>query len=106
MSPSPPGRYAAVGTAVWIAPDGRQVPYLLRRLLPAPGALAPGGLHLVTGGERIDNIAAMTLGQAELSWLLADANVAMRPSELAARPGRILVIPQPGVSSPVPGTGP
>ena len=45
-------RYANVGQAIWTAPDGSQVPYLLRRLLPAPGTLATGGLHQVQPGER------------------------------------------------------
>jgi hypothetical protein len=93
-------RYATVGRAVWTAPDGRQVPYLQRRLLPAAAALATLRTHTVRAGERVDTIAAAELGDAELSWLLADANLAMRPSELAV-PGRTLAIPLPaGVPGP------
>ncbi|MBV8712127.1 MAG: hypothetical protein JOY56_10130 [Solirubrobacterales bacterium] len=87
-------RYANVGTAVWTAPSGRNVPYLRRRLLPAPGSLATLRTHEVRLGERVDTIAAAEIGDAEMSWLLADANLAMRPTELA-RPGGILVIPLP-----------
>ena len=44
-------------------------------------------VHEVRPGERVDTIAASELGDAELSWLLADANLAMRPTELEhARP--------------------
>jgi hypothetical protein len=53
------------------------------------------GAHLVRLGERLDLIAAVTLGDAELSWMLADANAAMRPSQLA-QPGAALLIPAGG----------
>jgi hypothetical protein len=94
-------RYANVGHAIWTAPDGSQVPYLLRRLLPAPGTLATAGQHQVQQGERIDTIASSTLGDPTLSWLLGDANLATRPTQLA-QPGRVLVIPvsaMPGAAS-------
>jgi hypothetical protein len=87
-------RYAHVGTAAWTAPDGSQVPYLRRRLLPAPGTLATASLHQVRPGERIDTIANAALGDPALYWLLGDANLAKRPTELA-QPGRVLVIPLP-----------
>jgi hypothetical protein len=88
-------RYANVGQAVWTAPDGSQVPYLLRRLLPAPGAMQTAGLHQVRLSERIDTIAYSALGDPTLSWMLGDANLAMRPTQLA-QPGAVLVIPLPG----------
>jgi hypothetical protein len=89
-------RYANVGTATWVTPGGRQVPYLRRRLLPAPGSVTAGSVYVVRPGDRIDTIAAMTLGDAELSWMLGDANAAMRPTELA-QPGRTLDIPSRGM---------
>jgi len=87
-------RYANVGRAVWTAPDGSQVPYLLRRLLPAPGTLATASLYQVQLGDRIDTIANSTLGDPTLSWLLGDANLALRPTQLA-QPGLVLVVPLP-----------
>ena len=87
-------RYASSGQAVWTAPDGTKVPYLLRRLLPAPRTMAIAGLHQVQPGERIDTIANAALGDPTLSWLLADANLAMRPTQLA-QPGQVLLIPLP-----------
>jgi hypothetical protein len=93
-------RYRGVGQGVWIAPDGTPVPYLLRRLLPAAGTTASLRTHEVRSGERIDTIAATELGDAELSWVLADGNLAMRPTELAT-PGRRLSVPLPaGVPGP------
>jgi hypothetical protein len=95
-----PSRYANVGQAIWIAPDGRSVPYLLRRLLPTRGTMAGLRVHHVRPGERVDTIAAAELGDPELSWLLADGNMAMRPSELE-QPGRVLIVPLPaGVPGP------
>lgn len=85
-------RYANVGHAIWTAPDGSQVPYLLRRVLPVPGTLATAGQHQVKPGERIDTIANAALGDPTLSWLLGDANLATRPTQLA-QPGRVLLIP-------------
>jgi hypothetical protein len=88
-------RYANVGQAVWIAPDGRQVPYLRRRLLPAPGAMGTRSLHRVMPGERIDTIANSELGDPTLSWMLADANLGTRPTQLTEPIGRFLIIPLP-----------
>jgi hypothetical protein len=90
-------RYANVGQAQWTAPDGSQVPYLLRRLLPAPGTLAVASLYQVQLGDRIDTIANSALGDPTLSWRLGDANLAAqptRPTQLA-RAGHTLVIPLP-----------
>lgn len=98
-----PGRYANVGQAIWTAPDGSQIPYLRRRLLPAPGALATRTLYTVAPGDRIDLIANSQLGDPTLSWQLGDANLATRPTGLA-RIGRTLQIPlPPGVPGPVNG---
>lgn len=86
------GRYDTVGTATFTTSDGRQVRYLRRRFLPQPGVLGSGRPHVVAPGERVDLIAAGELGDAEQSWLLADANAAMRPSDLSAT-GRVILIP-------------
>jgi hypothetical protein len=91
---SAPGRYATVGTATWTAPDGTVVPYLLRRFLPQAGQLAALRTHLVGFGERADQIAYAELGDSELSWQLADANLADRPSDLD-KPGTTVIVPLP-----------
>lgn len=88
-------RYTNVPHGIWTAPGGRKVPYLTRRLLPAAGTIPTASIRTVRLGERVDTIAAATLGDATLSWMLADANLAMRPTELAV-PGRTISIPQPG----------
>jgi hypothetical protein len=89
-------RYQNVGTATIVASDGDQIPYLRRRFLPVVDDSVPTRVHVVTAGElqRPDLVAAAELGQAELSWLLADANPVMRPSELCQRAGETIRVPQ------------
>jgi hypothetical protein len=95
-----PSRYQAVGTATLTTANGRQVPYLRRRFLPAAGALATLRIHVVRAGERPDLIAAVELGDPEMSWLIADANAVMRPCDLISA-GRSVRIPLPfGVPGP------
>jgi hypothetical protein len=90
-------RYQGIATATHELPDGRTVVYVLRRFLPQPEDLTPLGTHLVTSGERdrLDLVAAAELGDAELSWQVADANRAMDPDELTCVPGRRLRITLP-----------
>lgn len=93
-------RYANVGQTTFTTADGRQIPYLQRRLLPAPETFGTLRTHAVRPGERPDTIAAAELGDAELWWLLADANPVMRPSELV-RPGGEINVPLPaGIPAP------
>lgn len=89
-------RYQSVGTSIFVSPSGDQIPYLLRRLLPVVDTTSPARVHVVTVGElqRPDLIANAELGQAELSWVLADANPVMRPSDLCLRVGQIVLVPQ------------
>ena len=89
-------RYQAVATAILVSPNGDQIPYLRRRFRPVVDESAPARLHLVGLGEvqRPDLVAAAELGQAELSWVLADANPVMRPSDLCQRVGQIVRVPQ------------
>jgi len=86
-------RYHNIETAKWATSDGHEIVYLLRRFLPPP--LNNGVLleHSVSQDERLDNIAAVYLGNPELFWRLCDANNAMYPDELTAEIGRRLRIP-------------
>jgi hypothetical protein len=89
-------RYQAVATAILVSPKGDQIPYLRRRFLPVVDESAPARRHVVGPGEvqRPDLVAAAELGQAELSWILADANPVMRPSELCQQAGQSIRVPQ------------
>lgn len=90
-------RYQGIETATHELPDGRTAVYVLRRFLPRPEDLTPIGTHVVTAGERhrLDLVAALELGDPELSWQLADANGAMDPDELTLVPGRRLRVTLP-----------
>src|SRR6202171_4674042 len=83
-------RYQGVGTATMISAAGDRIPYLRRRFLPVVDQSSLARLHpvRVSALNRPDLIAASELGQAELSWLLADANPVRRPSELCQTVGQ------------------
>lgn len=93
-------RYYGVGTAVWTRPDGAEVRYLQRRIIPQPDQYAALQQHVVVEGERIDNIANLRLGDPLLYWILCDANAATDPEALVAEPGRVLRVTLPaGIST-------
>ena len=78
----PNSRYHGIETAVLEAADGKKIIYIRRRFLPQPERFALLQEHVVTQGERLDNITALYLGDPEQFWRLCDANAAMQPEEL------------------------
>jgi hypothetical protein len=88
-------RYYGIETATYETNDGREIVYLRRRFLPAAANGSLIAEHLVTQGERLDNITARYLGDPEQFWRVCDANNAMRPEELTDEIGRRLRIPFP-----------
>ena len=92
---APNSRYAGSDTAVLALPQGRNVIYLARRFLPPATSLQQLQEHIVTQGERLDNITAQYMGDPTLFWRLCDANNAMRPEELTETIGRKLRITLP-----------
>lgn len=91
----PNSRYHGLGTLKLPTDDGLGIIYLKRRVIPTPDSLTEAGIHVVTEGERLDNIASQYLGDPELFWRLCDANGAMRPDELTETIGRQLRITLP-----------
>lgn len=91
----PNSRYAGVPTATLETAPGRSIVYLRRRLLPNPATLSLLHEHEVVEGDRIDNIAALHLGDPEQFWRVCDANGALRPDELTETVGRRLRITLP-----------
>ena len=91
----PNSRYAGIDSTIFVTADGRSIARLGRRFLPDPAVFAVAGFHTVTEGDRLDNIAAQTLGDPELFWRLCDANGALRPEELTDTIGRTLKITLP-----------
>jgi hypothetical protein len=88
-------RYSGLPILILAMPDGNDIPYVARRMLPPAAGFALLQTYSVTQGERIDNIAARFLGDPEQFWRLCDGNGAMRPEDLTARVGRELRITLP-----------
>ncbi len=95
----PNSRYAGAPILAHDPGDGRPpIPYLGRRLVPRPERLGTLGEHSVSSGDRLDVLAARYLGDPELWWRIADANVAgvaQHPDELTATVGRRLRLTMP-----------
>ena len=91
----PESRYHDVEIATITLADGRTAAYLRRRFVPPPESHALLREHVVRAGERLDQIAAIHLGDPEQFWRVADANGAIAPEELADEPGRRLRITLP-----------
>ncbi len=85
------------GTAVATLEPANQEPvaYLKRRFVPPVENFSVVQEHGVVQGDRLDNLAARYLGDAELYWRLCDANGAVRPDELIETTGRRLAITLP-----------
>ena len=95
-NPLPPkSRYAGVDVLQLARRGESPVAYLARRFIPPPSHFATLQRHTVTQGERLDRLAAQYLGDPEMFWLIADANLAFDPADLTATPGRPLRITLP-----------
>jgi hypothetical protein len=90
----PTSRYFALEQGTYTFPEGRTVAYARRRFLPAGATMRPLAFEAVRSGDRLDLIAARTIGDPEQAWRICDANDAMDPDALL-RTGRRLTIPSP-----------
>lgn len=98
----PTSRYHGIETTDMETADGKKIIYIRRRFLPPPEHFALLQEHVVTQGERLDNITARYLGDPEQFWRLCDANAAMRPEELEEMNRRLrITLPEgiPGMSN-------
>lgn len=92
---APDSRYYGIATSQLVRADGRAVVYVQRRFLPPPENFAPLQSVLVVAGDRLDNLAALHLGDPAQSWRLCDANRAMQPEAMVATVGATLVVALP-----------
>lgn len=88
-------RYYGIPTSQLVQAYGRTVVFVQRRFLPPPENFAPLQIVTVVAGDRLDNLAARYLGDAQQSWRLADANRAMQPEALVVNAGATLTITLP-----------
>jgi hypothetical protein len=88
-------RYYNVKTAKLVDEQGREIVYLRRRFIAPPERFALLTEHVVTEGERLDNITFKYLGDPEQFWRICDSNGAVRPDELTETIGRRLRITLP-----------
>lgn len=88
-------RYAPIETAIYEAPDGRHLIYKRRRFLPRGETLPLLFQVTVDVTDRLDQITARALGNAEAFWQVCDANNAMNPFDLTSEAGRAVRIPLP-----------
>jgi hypothetical protein len=91
----PTSRYANIEIAKLLSADGRETVYLRRRFLPDLKTIIVVNEHVVTEGDRLDNITARYLADPEQFWRLGDANTEVKPDQLTAEVGRRVIIPLP-----------
>jgi hypothetical protein len=96
----PTSRYAQISTAIYEDQNGRRIAYLRRRFLPQGLAMPLLTQATVLEGDRLDLIAARTIGAADQAWRIADANNAMNPFDLTSEVGQTLRIAQPQFQDP------
>ncbi len=90
-------RYASLPTATYTDAAGRTSTYVRRRFLPQGERQSLLVEVTVTDGDRLDLIAARTIGDPEQFWRICDANNAMNPFDLVAEPGDVLRVTTPQV---------
>jgi hypothetical protein len=91
----PTSRYHDLDVATLIAADGTEFKYVRRRFLPPADRFVTVQEHVVTQGERLDNVTARYLGDPLQFWRVCDANSAMNPPDLMAPVGRRIRITLP-----------
>ncbi|WP_308427708.1 hypothetical protein [Streptomyces albospinus] len=78
-------------------PDGSEVRYAKRRLLPALEEARHDAVpHVVGSGERPDQVGQRYFGDPGQWWRIADANPVLDPRELTDEPGKEIAVPLPG----------
>jgi hypothetical protein len=92
---APASRYNGVGTLRLEQAGGTSIIYVKRRFIPQPGNFTVISVHRVIERERLDNIAYRYLGDSELFWRIADANVVVDPGTLTEVPGSEIFITLP-----------
>lgn len=91
----PDSRYAPLPTAEYTTADGRKIAYKRRRFLPQGNTLPIAAQITVTRDDRLDLVAARSLGDPDQFWQVCDANNAMKPEDLLSETVQVVRIPIP-----------
>lgn len=86
-------RYDSIPNAIFRSADGREVAFKRRRFLPHGEQMPVLAVIRVEVGDRLDLVAARTLGDPLQYWQICDANNALDPRVLTSEPGTPLRIP-------------
>ena len=89
-------RYYLLPDAVHEIEEGDHIAYVRRRFLPQGDRIPLLSLVSIAPGDRLDLIAARTLGDAQQFWQICDANNCLNPFDLTADIGATLRVPVPG----------
>ncbi len=84
-------RYADLTPAIFVQANGRRVPYVPLRTIPAD--LPVQSAHVVTDIDRLDLLANDAYADPTQFWRLCDANRGTWPDDLLSVPGRLLRVP-------------
>lgn len=90
---NPNSRYYGDAVQFYTFPNGVQVAYLQRRIIPQASIYTSLQSYAVSAGDRLDNLAYKFLGDPIRFWMICDANSAVDPDELTALPGFSIEIP-------------
>lgn len=91
----PNSRYRGLPIRTIKRPDGTEVEFVGRRIIPALSRYRALTHYRTAGDERIDMIAADGFGDPELYWRICDANGDADPADAASPAGRLVAIPLP-----------
>lgn len=91
----PTSRYYTLDTATYEDKQRGEITYIRRRFLPKQMALPAIAEVTVVENDRLDLIAARTLGPPDQFWRICDANNALNPFALTDQIGRTLRIVAP-----------
>lgn len=88
-------RYYPLKTAQFVAPDGQEHEYKLRRFLPSGPPASPPTRIVLQAHDRLDLLSARLLGNPLLFWWVCDASAAMDPFTLTGpeQAGRTVLVP-------------
>lgn len=93
----PTSRYYNIEDAKMRREDGTFMVYKRRRFLPVLEGTSLFAEIIVTSGDRLDLIAARTIGDPEQFWRICDVNDKMHPLDLTSESRAVLKIPLPGM---------